>query len=128
MSRRHYPSVAEAIGIHEQLIREFGGGGGLRDRGRLEAAIIRPQLGYYDDLVDEAAALMESLAINHAFVDGNKRLSFAVTDVFLRLNGHYLDVESGSGYRFIAGALSRGEFRFALIRDWIAGHLKNLAD
>ncbi len=79
MEQRLYPTVAEAIEIHRQLIDEFGGRHGLRDRGRLEAAIFRPQMGYYNDLVDEAAALMESLANNNAFVDGNKRISFALT-------------------------------------------------
>jgi len=87
MAAHVYPTVAEAIEIHRQLIDEFGGMHGLRDRGLLEAAIYRPQNGYYDDLVHEAAALMESLANNHAFLDGNKRISFAVTDTFLRMNG-----------------------------------------
>ncbi|MDI9331513.1 MAG: type II toxin-antitoxin system death-on-curing family toxin [Alphaproteobacteria bacterium] len=60
---------------------------GLRDPGALEAALFRPQTGYYDDIVAEAAALMESLAINHPFIDGNKRIAFAAADVFLRING-----------------------------------------
>lgn len=126
MPRRIYPTLAEAILIHQQLIAEFGGGSGLRDRGRLEAALIRPQLGYYDDLFDEAAALMESLVINHAFVDGNKRLSFALTDVFLRLNGKYLEVDADSAYKFIIEALSRGQFRFPAIREWLAAHARIL--
>lgn len=54
----------------------------MRDPGALEAALFRPQTGYYDDIVVEAAALLESLAINHPFVDGNKRIAFAAADVF----------------------------------------------
>src|SRR5437016_3996001 len=73
MVERAYLTVAEAIEMHRQLIEEFGGSHGLRDRGRLEAAIFRPQIGYYNSLAEEAAALIESLANNHAFVDGNKR-------------------------------------------------------
>jgi death on curing protein len=92
MPGRVYPTVAEAIEFHNQLIEEFGGTQGLRDKGRLEAAILRPQTGYYGTLAEEAAALMESLANNHAFLDGNKRTSFAVADTFLRLNGSYLEV------------------------------------
>lgn len=49
--------------------------------------MFRPQTGYYDDIVSEAAALMESLAVNHPFVDGNKRIAFAAADAFLRING-----------------------------------------
>jgi death-on-curing protein len=126
MPSRVYPTVAEATEIHKQLIEEFGGTHGLRDKGRLEAAILRPQTGYYSTLPGEAAALMESLANNHAFLDGNKRASFAVTDTFLRLNGFYLEVDPQKAYSFIAEAMSKGEFRFDRIRDWISSHLKSL--
>jgi death on curing protein len=121
-----YPTVAEAIEFHKQLIDEFGGIHGFLDAGRLEAAILRPQTGYYGTLAEEAAALMESLANNHAFLDGNKRTAFAVTDTFLRLNGSYLEVDLLEAYSFITGAMSKGEFRFDLIRDWISAHLKSL--
>src|SRR5437016_8165765 len=93
MPEHIYVTVGEAVEMHRQLIEEFGGIHGLRDRGLLEAAIFRPQSGYHDDLVHEAAALMESLANNHAFLDGNKRISFATTDTFLLVNGHYLRSE-----------------------------------
>jgi death-on-curing protein len=126
MPGRVYPTVAEATEFHKQLIEEFGGTQGLRDKGRLEAAILRPQTGYYGTLAEEAAALMESLANNHAFLDGNKRTSFAVTDTFLRLNGSYLEVNPLEAYSFISEAMSKGEFRFDRIRDWISSHLKSL--
>lgn len=126
MEERLYPTVAEAIEIHRQLIDEFGGAHGLLDRGRLEAAIFRPQIGYHHDLIEEAAALMESLANNHAFLDGNKRISFALTDTFLRLNGHYLEVDPAGAHKFITGAIGRGEFRFRIIREWIAANVKAL--
>jgi death-on-curing protein len=120
------PTVAEATEFHKQLIDEFGGTHGLRDKGRLEAAILRPQTGYYGTLAEEAAALMESLANNHAFLDGNKRTSFAVTDTFLRLNGFYLEINPSEAYSFITEAMSKGEFRFDRIRDWISSHVKSL--
>lgn len=83
-------------------------------------------MGYYNDLVDEAAALMESLANNHAFVDGNKRISLALTDTFLRLNGHYLEVDAVTAHKFITETVGRGEFRFRVLREWIADHLSQL--
>jgi death-on-curing protein len=126
MSARVYPTVAEAIAIQQDLIERFGGAHGVRDRGRLEAAVLRPQSGYYESIVDEAAALMESLSNNHAFVDGNKRLSFTLTDVFLRLNGSYLDVGAGDAYEFMVGAIAQSNFRFPAIREWIIAHLKQL--
>lgn len=126
MPERLYPTVAEAIEIHRQLIDEFGGSHGLRDRGRLEAAIFRPQIGYYGDLVEEAAALMESLANNHPFLDGNKRVAFTLADVFLRLNGYYLQVDAVAARDFICGAMERREFRFSLIQRWISTNLRPL--
>ena len=69
------------------LIDRFGGVHGVRDRGLLESALFRPQTGYYTHIEEMAAAMFESLLINHAFVDGNKRVAFFATDVFLRLNG-----------------------------------------
>lgn len=119
MGRYLYPTVAEAAEIHRQLTTEFGGSQELRDMGRLEAAIFRPQTGYYDDLIAEAAALMESLANNHAFVDGNKRASFVVTDTFLRLNGFHIEIEAEAAHSFIEGSMARGEFRFARICEWL---------
>ncbi len=126
MPGRIYPTVAEAKEFHTQLNKEFGGTQSLLDEGRLEAAILRPQTGYYGTLVEEAAALMESLANNHPFLDGNKRTSFAVTDTFLRLNGFYLQVEPLRAHSFMTEAISKGEFRFDRIRDWISSHLKPL--
>src|SRR5690242_1379446 len=110
-----YPTFAEAKEFHKNLIEEFGGTHGLRDEGRLEAAILRPQTGYYESLAENAAALMESLVNNHAFHDGNKRIGFAVTDSFLRLNGSYLDVDGLEAYKFITGSMASGTFRFDVI-------------
>lgn len=121
-----YLTVSEAIEIHRQLIDEFGGIHGLRDQGLLEAAIFRPQNGYYDDLIHEAAALMESLASNHAFLDGNKRISLAVTDTFLRVNGYYLDLEPLAAYKFIMESIAKREFRIRQIREWLSAHTKPL--
>ena len=126
MPGRIYPTHAEAKEFHRLLIEEFGGTPGLRDEGRLEAALFRPQTGYYATLTEEAAALMESLANNHPFVDGNKRMSFGLTDTFLRLNGFYIDADASEAYKFITGTMSKGEFRFDVIRDWISSHLKSL--
>ena len=82
-----YLTVADVLGMHTVLMQRYGGATGVRDPGALEAALFRPQTGYYEDIVAEAAALMESLAINHPFVDGNKRIAFAAADAFLRING-----------------------------------------
>jgi len=123
MAERVYLTVAEVIAIHHHQIEEYGGAHGLRDQGALEAAVFRPQTGYYNDLSEEAAALLESLVNNHAFVDGNKRVCFAAMHTFLLVNGFDLDVGDKAAHRFMINAMEEGTFRFALIREWIAAHL-----
>src|SRR5437660_1778439 len=120
MAQRVYLTVAEVLAIHHRQIETCGGSHGLRDVGALEAAVFWPQNGYYNGLAEEAAALMESLANNHPFIDGNKRIAFAATDTFLARNGFFLDVEPLDTYRFIMGSLEKSTFRFASIVDWHA--------
>ena len=112
-------SVDEAIAIHERLIERFGGTPGIRDKGLLESALYRPQTGYYEDLAEVAAALFQSLLINHAFLDGNKRAAFFVTDTFLRLNGWKLSVDAASAHDFIVSMLEAGDCSFDKILLWI---------
>jgi death-on-curing protein len=121
-----YLTVAEVYRMQHRLIEMFGGRSGVRDRGAVEGAVFRPQTGYYNSLEEEAAALMESLGNNHGFLDGNKRIAFAATDVFLRRNGFYIEVEGRDGHRFIVGSMERREFRFAQILEWIRQHIKEL--
>jgi death on curing protein len=82
-----------------RLIEEFGGLHGIRDAELLESAVLRPQNGYYRNLIEEASALMESIANNHAFIGGNKRVSFVMTDAMLRADGYFLDVEPFAGHK-----------------------------
>jgi death on curing protein len=123
MPERVYLTVAEVIAIHHHQIEEYGGEHGMLNQGSLEAAVFRPQTGYYNDLSEEAAALLESLVNNHPFVDGNKRAGFAAMHTFLLLNGFDLDVSSKSSYEFMVKTMEEGKFRFALIHEWIAAHL-----
>jgi death on curing protein len=123
MAERVYLTVAEVIAIHHHQIEEYGGAHGLRDQGALEAAVFRPQTGYYNDISEEAAALLESLVNNHAFLDGNKRVGFAMMHTFLLVNGFELDVSSKTAYGFMIKAMEEGKFRFGLIHAWIAARI-----
>jgi len=119
-----YLTVAEVYRIQHRLIELFGGVHGVRDKGAVEAAVFRPQTGYYNSIEEEAASLMESLGNNHGFLDGNKRIALAACGVFLQRNGYYLAIEAESGYAFIVGSMERHEFRFAQILAWIRQHIK----
>ncbi len=98
----------EVLALHSRLLERYGGAPGVRDLGAVEAAVFRPQCGYYADIIEEAAALLESLLINHPFVDGNKRVAFAACDVFLQINGYHIHMDS--------------EWLYERMMLWIAAH------
>jgi len=90
---REYITLKEVLAIHELGLQHYGGASGVRDLGAIEAALFRPQCGYYSDIIEEAAALTESLLINHPFIDGNKRVAFAACYTFLEINACSLDAD-----------------------------------
>ena len=117
--RVQFLTADEVVAIHQRLIEVFGGPGGVRDPGLLESALHRPRTGYYEDLAAMATALFESLLMNHPFIDGNKRVAFFATDVFLRLNGWKLEVDPDAAHAFIIGLLERAECDFERLLPWI---------
>lgn len=119
-----YLSVAEVIAIHDDQIERYGGSMGIRDAGQLEAALFRPQTGYYPDLIAEAAALWESLSQNHAFVDGNKRTAFAVTFTFLAVNGVSITAAEDAIIRFLVPLYDRSTIAFDKLDAWLRKNTK----
>ena len=117
-----YLTLRDALGVHRRLIEAFGGANGVRDLGLIESALLRPQTGYYADLIEEGAALWESLAMNHGFVDGKKRVAYACLELFLALNG--LDVSAGNDEleRFIYSNLEGGTFNKDVLDAWLRGN------
>ena len=94
-SKVNYLSVAQVLAIHDQAVKRFGGSFGIRDLGLIESAVSRPQASFdavdlYGSVFDKAAALLQSLLKNHAFVDGNKRTALSSAAIFLQTNGHKL--------------------------------------
>ena len=116
----------EVLAIHDRLLEVFGGPGGLRDPGLLESALHRPQTGYYPDLSAMAAAMFESLLMNHPFVDGNKRVAFFATDVFLRLNGWRMEVEADEAHERLIALLEAGQANYDNLLAWIREHLQRI--
>ena len=124
--RVRFLTVDEVLAIHDAIVGTFGGSQGVRDAGLLESALFRPQTGYYDDLAEIATALFESLLMNHPFVDGNLRVAFFATDVFLRLNGWKLRVDPDKAHRFLIGLLDSGACDFDHLLPWIRRSLRAL--
>jgi death-on-curing protein len=116
--------------IHNILIDKFGGSKGIRDKGALEASLARPyatfdQKDLYPTTVDKAAAIFESLIINHPFVDGNKRTAYVLMKVILMADDLDIVASQNEKYNFVIAA-SKGEFRFDQIKDWLNLHVSKL--
>ncbi len=114
-----YLTPIEILAIHADQIERYGGSTGIRDRGLLEAALYRPQTGYYADIVEEAAALWESLAQNHPFIDGNKRTAFAAMYTFLAINGLRLTADGDQIFHFISTLYEQRDFSFKRLAMWL---------
>lgn len=123
MNDTTYLTLVEVLAFHDVLISEFGGASGVRDFGALEAALFRPQTGYYNDVIEEAAALFESFPQNHPFVDGNKRVAFAVMDVFLRVNGYELVVDDVEAHAHLVGLMEQGALDLSAVGAWLRAHI-----
>ena len=118
-----YLTMAEVLAMHSDQIKRYGGSHGVRDPGLLEAALFRPQTGYYADLIEEAAALWESMAQNHPFIDGNKRTAFAATYTFLAINAARLAAAAQETYEFVAALYEANQFSFDKLAPWLREHV-----
>jgi death-on-curing protein len=118
-----YLTVAEVLAMHADQIDRYGGSHGVRDPGLLEAALFRPQTGYYADLIEEAAALWESMSQNHPFIDCNKRTAFAATYTFLAINGARLTADSQETEDFVLGLYEGNQFTFDKLVSWLRAHV-----
>lgn len=121
---RFYPTVDDVLKIHEVQLSRFGGSSGVRDRGLLEAAVFRPQTGYYPDVVAEAAALWESLAQNHPFIDENKRTALAATLSFLKVNRVECTASPLWMIEFILTRYDAKDFNFANLEAWLRANTR----
>jgi death-on-curing protein len=115
--------VKTANYFHDVLIDKFGGSKGIRDLGALEAALNRPYatfdaLDLYPDAIDKAAALFESIIINHPFIDGNKRIAYVLMQFILIENGVSIKTSMREKYKMVIDA-SNGVLRFDDIKLWL---------
>ena len=117
-----YLTPQQVLFIHARLIATTGGEHGVRDVGLLASAVARPQATFdgtdlYPDLFEKAAALMASLALNHPFVDGNKRTAIAAAALFLRQNGLRLETTNAELERFTL-SVTNEHLPIPQIADW----------
>ena len=122
-----YLTTAEVLAMHADQIERYGGSHGIRDQGLLEAALYRPQTGYYADLIEEAAALWESLSQNHPFIDGNKRTAFDATYTFLAINGAHLTANAREACEFVIALYEANGFSINKLVPWLRSHVTRTA-
>ena len=118
-----YLSIAQVLHIHKLVLKSTVGSPGLRVIGLLESALARPAASFggqdlYPSLTAKAAALMQSLVSNHPFIDGNKRVAVAATELFLRINGFFFTADDNALYDFTM-ACAASELDIEEIRIWI---------
>ncbi len=106
-----YLSMDQVVRIHRELMQSEGQAPVLVSEEKLEAAVARPRASVfghdaYPTLAEKAAALLESLAIAHPFLDGNKRVAFAAMDTFFRLNGVLCVPDEDAAYELVIGVAS----------------------
>ncbi len=115
--------IQDVLNLHKKSIGDFGGSKGIRDVGLLESAIARPFQTFggedlYPSAYEKAAALAESLIINHPFVDGNKRTGMLAMATFLLENNISLNASSDLLFQFVI-SISTGEKSFNEIVEWL---------
>ena len=127
MSGFRWLDVRDIRMMHSRMIAEFGGSDGVRDDGLLESAVARPQnLAAYGEpsLAQLAASLAYGIARNHAFVDGNKRVAFAIMVIFLRLNGFALRTTADDAEAFLIDEVIQARTPLPQIATWIEEHIE----
>lgn len=123
-----YLTVGEVLVIYDRIVRESGGGAGIRDMGALESAVAQPRMTFegqelYPSMAAKAAALGYSLIQNHPFVDGNKRTGHAALELFLVLNGQEIDASEDEQYDIIL-KVAAGEATREAFSIWLSQHIQ----
>ncbi|MBK9457907.1 MAG: type II toxin-antitoxin system death-on-curing family toxin [Sphingobacteriales bacterium] len=116
-------TLQDVLIIHEKLIEEFGGSTGVRDINLLESALARPFSGFgdvefYPTPAQKAAALVESVVVNHPFIDGNKRTGYVLMRLMLMLYGKDINATQTEKYDFVI-KIASGIISLTAITDWI---------
>jgi len=122
----------DVLNIHDILIDKFGGTKGVRDQGALESALNRPyatfgELDLYPSQIEKAAAIFESVLINHPFLDGNKRTAYVLMKLILLEDGLDISADQDEKYQMVISA-SKGDIRFAEIVKWLQNRTKKKYD
>lgn len=121
-----YLSLQQVTEVNMEVTHRFGGVHGIRDSGALDAAVARPQTGYYRDVIEEAAALFESLSQNHPFLDRNKRTAITSAAVFLAMNGYELSFDDVATYEWLINFYQTQQLSKTAVELWLRQHARQI--
>lgn len=115
--------IEDVLFLHAEMIKLHGGSNGVRDIGSLESAIARPFMTFngqdlYPSPIEKAAALIESVAKNHPFIDGNKRTAFYLAIRMLYDNQIDINASENDTYDFVIQVAS-GQYSYDDIVAWL---------
>ena len=125
-----YLTIQQILHLHQKSLSEWGGQAGVRDQGLFESAWARPQQSYmgedaYSDLFEKVATLMESLAKNHPFFDGNKRTALLAGILFLNINGWQLKVSNETAVEKVL-QIATSQIKFKELANWLKEHSQKI--
>ncbi len=123
-------TIANALEIHNAVVQKFGGANGVRDLNALESALARPfqtfnEQDLYVSIFEKSAALLQSILINHPFVDGNKRTAYVLVRLFLQYYKTDITATENEKYNFIIDIAS-GKTDFESIVQWLTAHITKI--
>lgn len=121
-----YLTVGEVLDLYSRVMKQSGGGVGIRDLGALESAVAQPRMTFngeelYPSIMEKASALGFSLIQNHPFIDGNKRAGHAAMEIFLMLNGYEISASVEEQVDIILGVAS-GNVSREMLLEWLSAH------
>ncbi len=124
-----YLGYRQVLWIYRRVMEETGGTFGIRDEGLLRSALARPQASFggqdlYPTLFEKAAALLESLVMNHPFADGNKRVAWECLDLTLELNGYRLTASHEENFKLVMSIIER-HATTQDAADWLRKHTRS---
>lgn len=118
-----YLTLDQILVLHAEGIRQFGGSPGVRDLGLVDSAVSQPRATFggidlYPGLAEKAGALGFALVSNHGFIDGNKRIAYAATDVFLQVNLRRLAAQVDAAEAIVMG-MADGSIGRVEFTEWV---------
>ena len=124
-------SYNQALEVHSEMVKRFGGADGVRDKRLLESALARPFMTFdgvdlYPNAIEKASAIIESIVVNHPFLDGNKRTGYTLGRLLLLEDNIDIIADKELKYDFVVNVAS-GQYSYEDIVAWLKANTAPLS-